>query len=84
MNQPIWSTKSHDPYNYMGKQILLDRDQHRTKLVTTVRIGNNRDEFVTIHSNESALSPRMRGIINDMERGRARAIRTAHVTGVQS
>lgn len=70
---PVWSTKSFDPYNYLGRQIIDDPNHLRNKVITAVRAGSNKDEFVTIHTNESALSPRMRGIINDMERGRNRA-----------
>lgn len=47
-NDPIWCTTCRDPRNHIGKDILLDLNDLRSKSIVLVRIGNNIDEYVKI------------------------------------
>lgn len=52
MNEPIWSTITFDPYNYLGRQVM--KDPHCSKGIFACRIGNNTEEFVTIRPRDEA------------------------------
>lgn len=52
-NEPIWCTTRRDPYNHIGKDILIDPNSLRSKRIELVRIGNNIDEWVKIVNEET-------------------------------